>query len=170
VASANEAFVADTNNHRIVRLNPQTGDWREVVIDGLGPPAGAGEAAIDAEARDAGRKAVAPDKAVALSFTLALPANHHLTAGAPLSLKITDGKRTLHTATLSPRADAGAMPHLSAVVPAEALAGRPGELYVTVYYTHCSAGLSAVCTPAKAAWKMAVGFDAAAPAAIELAQ
>jgi thiol-disulfide isomerase/thioredoxin len=170
-ASATEAFVADTNNHRIVRLNPQTGAWQEVVIEGLMAPAA--EEVIEKEARDAGRKALPAGKAIAITLKLALPAGHHLTEGAPLSLKVTDATRTLQTMTLSPPpppppAGESTMPTVTATLAADLLAGKPGELYVTVYYTHCSSGAAAVCVPGKASWKITPEVEAGAAAKLVL--
>jgi DNA-binding beta-propeller fold protein YncE len=162
VANGTEAFVADTNNHRIVRLNPATGAWQEVVMDGLQAPAAA--EAIEKDARDAGGKALPPGKALAVTFTLALPAGHHLTDGAPLSLRVTDSTHTLQTATLSAPADNSSAPTVSATLMPEVLAANPRELYFTVYYTHCSSGAAAVCAPAKESWKITSTIDPAAPA------
>ncbi len=167
VAGATEAFIADTNNHRVVRWNPQTGAWKELVIEGLAAP-GAGTEVPDIAARDAGAKTLASGKPIALAITLALPARQHLTDGAPLSLRVTDGARTLHTATLSAPAGQGGAPKLAAMVPAGALDGRPGALYFTVYYTQCGEGLSAVCTPESISWKITPTFDSAGAAAITL--
>jgi DNA-binding beta-propeller fold protein YncE len=167
VASGTEAFVADTNNHRVVRLNPLTGAWQEVVIDGLQGPAAA--EVIDKEARDAGGKSLPPGKPLAVTFTLALPAGHHLTDGAPLSLKVTDSTHTLQTATLSAPAIDSAAPKVTATLLPDVLAAQPRELYFTVYYTHCSSGAAAVCTPAKASWKITLTIDPAAPPQLTLA-
>jgi sugar lactone lactonase YvrE len=173
VGSATELFVADTNNHRIVRLNPANGNWKELVIDGLAAPEnGAGEAVADKDAKNLGDRTLATGRAIALQVTLALPTRQHLTAGAPLSLKVTDGVKTVYSTTLSPTKDAAASekPVLTAMIPAEALAERPRELFVIVYYTRCSEGLSAVCTPDKGAWKMNAIFSDSAGEKLELAQ
>ncbi|HVP14614.1 MAG TPA: thioredoxin-like domain-containing protein, partial [Terriglobales bacterium] len=45
--AGDEAFVADTNNHRLVRLDLEGGAWTEIAIEGLEPPARE-EAAADA--------------------------------------------------------------------------------------------------------------------------
>ena len=169
VASATETFVADTNNHRIVRFNPESGAWKELVIDGLAMPGSTAEQLVDKSAVDAGRKAIAPGKAVELKATLKLPAENHLTEGAPLSLKITDGTRVLYSTTLSAPARRTAAPVLSATIPVEAFASRPSQIYATIYYTHCSEGFSAVCVPAKAAWKFEASFNGTGPV-LELAQ
>jgi len=164
VGAAGEAFVADTNNHRIIQLNPETGAWKELVIDGLTAP-GAAEVMVAQDAKDGGTATIASDKSLALSFDLRLPAGSHLTAGAPVSLKLTDGKKLLYSGSVM---SDGKLP-LNATLPADALAPKPGELYVTLYYTHCMDGINAVCTPAEAAWKLSVSYEGSA-AAIALKQ
>jgi hypothetical protein len=167
-ASATELFIADTNNHRIVRLNPANGDWKELTIEGLDRPGG-GEA-VPRNAKDAGARSLAAGKALSVDLGLQLPAGNHLTQGAPISLKISDGVKTLYSTTLSAPAAPSGRPRLTATVPAEILSSSPPSLYVTVYYTHCSEGLSAVCTPAEASWKIGATFSANAAETLELAQ
>jgi len=53
-------------------------------------------------------------------------------------------------------------------VPAEAFAERPKELVLTAYYAYCTSGLSSVCVPAKASWKVGVNFTEAGSDRIEL--
>jgi hypothetical protein len=149
--AGDEAFVADTNNHRIVRLDLKTGAWKELVIEGLAAP-GSAEVLV-ARGETEVRAAVAAGKGVTLEMKVSLPLGAHLTEGAPVSVKVTDGKRVLFTGSV-----AGVLP-LRAVVPAEALAGRPGELHVMVYYTHCMDGINAVCAPAEAAWRVGVSYE-----------
>jgi len=93
-----------------------------LVIEGLAPPATEAAVVIDKNARDAGPKQIAAGKPLALNFSLALPPKQHLTDGAPISLQLTDGTRTLHTATLSPPPGQAPRRSSRAVVPAEALA------------------------------------------------
>ena len=103
-----------------------------------------------------------------MTFTLALPAGHHLTDGAPLSLRVTDATHTLQTATVSAPAGDSATPTVMAMLSPEILAAKPGERYFTVYYTHCSSGAAAVCTPDKASWKITPTIDSDAAAQLEL--
>jgi sugar lactone lactonase YvrE len=162
VGGPHEAFVADTNNHRVVRFDPAAaggGAWKELIIDGLAPP-GAADIAVDKNAKDAGRATVAVGKPLSLDVKVKLPFGAHLTAGAPVSLKVTDGVRTLYTGSLMPASAAIGAGTLKAEIPADSLAGKPSELYVMVYYTHCMDGLNAVCTPAQASWKVGVDFGA----------
>jgi len=153
--AADEILIADTNNHRILRLNPRTGAWKEVMIDGLSAP-GATTIALDPNAMDAGTPALAAAKELRLNFTIPLPAHEHFTPGAPISLKLTDEKSLLYTATLWAPTEGAP---LSALIPPEALGAKPPQLFVTVYYTRCSTGPSAVCTPDKAAWKLAPAYS-----------
>jgi thiol-disulfide isomerase/thioredoxin len=172
VTSATEAFIADTDNHRIVRLNPQTGAWKEVVIDGLRPPEKDAAPAADPAlkgAHDAGAVPLPADKPLMLTVTLNLPTGHHLTEGAPLSLRVADASHTLETTTLSAPEGESSRPRLTATLPAETLAAKPHEVYISVFYTHCSSGASAVCTPADVSWKLTPSFDATAPAELTLA-
>ena len=109
------------------------------------------------------------DTKVKFDEQLVTQAENHLTEGAPLSLKITDGTRVLYSTTLSAPARRTAAPVLSATTPVEAFASRPSQIYATIYYTHCSEGFSAVCVPAKAAWKFEASFNGTGPV-LELAQ
>ncbi len=168
VANEHEAFIADTNNHRIVRLDPATGAWKELTIEGLAAP-GTVDVAIDPDARDAGKVTLASGKAVALHLGLKLPLGSHLTPGAPISIKVTDGQRTLYTGSLMGDDSAAKQPAIATTIPAEALAAQPNQLYVMLYYTRCMDGINAVCTPAKGAWKMGVEFGGNV-AEIKLAQ
>ncbi|HVT81882.1 MAG TPA: hypothetical protein VHM90_14645, partial [Phycisphaerae bacterium] len=121
------------------------------------------------DAEDLGTKQITAAHPIALNFALGLPPLNHLTEGAPISVRVTDGTRTLYSATLSPPTTAGTHPKLAAAIPADALDASAKELYITLYYTRCSEGLSAVCTPAQASWKLTPSFtQAAEPSAFEL--
>jgi sugar lactone lactonase YvrE/peroxiredoxin len=161
--SATELFIADTDNHRIVRLNPASGEWKEITFEGLDMP-GVAENAVAKDAKDIGPQPLKSGQPLNLNIALALPASNHLTEGAPISLKVTDGTHTIYSTTLSAPAVPGAHPKLSATIPADVLAANPQSLYVTVFYTHCSEGLSAVCTPAQSSWKITPTFFAAGSA------
>ena len=154
--SADELLIADTNNHRILRLNPQTGAWKELMIDGLSA-LGAITVTVDPDAMDAGSPVLAA-KELHFQFKIPLPLREHFTPGAPISLKLTDEKSILYTATLWAPPDGATTAPLSAIIPPEALATKPPHLFVTLYYTRCSTGPSAVCTPDKAAWKVSPTF------------
>ncbi len=156
--SATELFIADTDNHRIVRLNPENGQWKEITFEGLDTP-GTADAAIPKDAKDIGTKSLAAGQALTLSIPVVLPAQNHLTEGAPISLKVSDGTRTLFSTTLSAPAIPTQHPKLAASIPAEILAANPQTLYLTLFYTHCSEGLSAVCTPAQSSWKITPTFS-----------
>ncbi len=110
---------------------------------------------MDADARDAGKFSIAAGQGVALKLGLKIPVLDHLTPGAPLSLKVTDGVKTLFTTSLM---SDGKLP-LETSLPADVLSGKPGTLYVSVYFTHCSSGSNAVCTPGKSAWKLGVDYS-----------
>jgi len=170
--SATELFIADTNNHRIIRLNPANNSWKEITFSGLDSPTVATAAdALPKDAKDLGSTPIPADQPLAVSISLTLPAQHHLTEGAPLSLRITDGTHTLHSTTLSAptAASISTRPKLTAALPSTLLATHPQTLYITLFYTHCSEGLSAVCTPAEASWKLTPATSAATtPGALEL--
>ncbi|HUO09925.1 MAG TPA: thioredoxin-like domain-containing protein [Phycisphaerae bacterium] len=38
LSGTSDLLIADTNNHRLLRLNPQTHTWKELTLDGLSPP------------------------------------------------------------------------------------------------------------------------------------
>ncbi len=153
VGGPHELFVTDTNNHRIVRIDPENGAWKELVIEGLSEP-GIVEPMVSKDAKQLGEQKLAPGKPVVLDFSLTLPPGNHLTVGAPLSLKVTDGTKTIYSASLS----AGTGSTVSGKLPAETFADKPSQVHVMLYYTHCSDGPSAVCTPAECAWTFKAAY------------
>ncbi|HVX86568.1 MAG TPA: thioredoxin-like domain-containing protein [Phycisphaerae bacterium] len=163
VAAANgDLFIADTNNHRIVQFALATGKWREITFDGLQPQNSDHLAA--ASALDGGSLSIAPRQPLTVQITPAVPADAHLTPQAPLSLRVTDGARVLFTAT----ADASGA-QVSFTLPDTGLAGNPELLYLTLMYSYCTEGKSALCVPAETSWKVRVRYEEGGTGMLRLA-
>ena len=145
--AGDELFVADTNNHRVVRADLVSGVWREVAIEGLEPPAlresesAPGETAPPATLRREGD--------VALVVDGGLPADAHPNPEAPLTLRVRAHGRTLFQATRT----VAEFPVEFALPPA---AVEPGAWRVELSFAYCTAGDRAVCVPAARAWLVAV--------------
>ncbi|HVP13890.1 MAG TPA: hypothetical protein VMS88_00020, partial [Terriglobales bacterium] len=145
--AGDEAFVADTNNHRIVRLDLAGGAWTEIAIEGLEAPA------REEAAPEAGEE-VAPvtlrrGSAITLIADGGLPAGAHPNPEAPLTLRVRADRRTLFQATRT----AASFP-VTLAIPAEAVA--PGEWSVELSFAYCTEGDRAVCVPAQRAWRVRV--------------
>ena len=160
-AGEHEIYVADTNNHRIVRFDPANGAWKEIMIEGLGSPEIAADM-IDKDARDAGSVTLQSEKGVAIELSIKLPPLAHFTENAPISVKVTDGAKVIYTGSLN-----GTGP-LRGMIPAEALNGKPAQLYITAFYAYCLDGPAAVCTPAQSSWKLSIKYDVGGSAELKL--
>ncbi|MEL6329871.1 MAG: thioredoxin-like domain-containing protein [Planctomycetota bacterium] len=146
-------FVADTNKHRVVRIDAETGRWREVFFEGL-PVAGATD-----ERRiptDAARVAASLEADV-LTLEPELPGGYKLNAELPLSLRISRieaGRiaETLEQRTI-PAGSVDALPVTVRVPGAEARTeDRPGaELLIELSFAYCTDDES-LCIPADLSW------------------
>lgn len=145
--AGDELFVADTNNHRVVRADLASGAWCEIAIEGLEVPAlresepVPGAAAPPATLRRAG--------GVTLAVDGGLPADAHPNPEAPLALRVRAHGRTLFQATRT----AVEFPVEFALPPG---AVEPGAWRVDLSFAYCTEGDRAVCVPAERAWHVAV--------------
>jgi thiol-disulfide isomerase/thioredoxin len=149
--AGDELFVADTNNHRVVRINLKTSAWCEVVFDGLAAPCekGAGAAKIIR----AEPTAVAAGRDVELVLDIRLPSDAHLNPEAPWSVRVTgDG-----TALAQRTGKSNAFP-LTVSVPAAAV--RTGcDWSVEAAFAYCTDGDKALCIPCHVAWSVPIRAD-----------
>ena len=145
-------FIADTNHHRVVVVDPATETWQPMRISGLRAPG------VDVEAVERIETTVAATAGEALTLTLAptLPDGARPNAEMPVTAVVrkSDGtklaQRTLRT---------DALPFEIEVPAAGVRTG--GVLLVDLGFAYCfdDAG---VCVPAQAAWRVTLG-DAGEP-------
>ncbi|MBI1826404.1 MAG: redoxin domain-containing protein [Planctomycetes bacterium] len=160
-------FVADTNNHRIVRVNLKTHQWHEIILEGLARPrfahhgammehvATGAIASIDADGIaandledaspdwiiDVEPVAVTAQGEVTVSIDPFIPRDAHLSADAPWSIRVSNGQSTIAQHT----GKSDRLP-LSIRIPANSL-HPPQEITVSANLAYCTAGVASVCVP-----------------------
>lgn len=152
-AAGGDLYVADTNNHRVVRVALSSGAWSEVTIEGLEAPVSGVVAGA------AGRPGVIAASAARLlanrvtrwNVAVALPAGAHASEEAPASVRVSRGGDVLLQRTLL-----GASWPLAFELPAQPLGAA--ELQIKVSFAYCHEG-QGVCVPANPAWNVPVRFE-----------
>ncbi|TVQ59276.1 MAG: hypothetical protein EA379_11620 [Phycisphaerales bacterium] len=151
-------FIADTNNHRVIVVDPETLAWHELMINGL-----EGADPIDEDApRTSGAVGVRPGHALTLELSPTLPDRAHPNPDAPVSIRVVDeagatlAQRTLRTDRLPVRIE----------VPGAAAA--PGRWRVEIRMAYCTDGDRAVCVPFTHVWDVLATAAADAPAVATL--
>jgi hypothetical protein len=161
-AAGDAVYLADTNNHRVVRVALPSGAWSEITIEGLEapavPPAGAEAGARGGALADAGAATVASTSlraGAATSWRLAitLPEGAHASDEAPASVRVSRGGEVLLQRTLL-----GSTWPLAFELPAQPQG--PAELRVQASFAYCHEG-QGVCVPAYPAWNVPVRFEEA---------
>ncbi|MGE5176963.1 MAG: thioredoxin-like domain-containing protein [Hyphomicrobiales bacterium] len=155
-------FVADTNNHRIVRVSLPDLAWTEVTFEGLEAPraaeaVGAGAEAAGATAPPATLRAGA---ATAWRVAVSLPAGAHVSEEAPTSVRVSRGEAVLLQRTML-----GATWPLAFELPAQPRGAA--DLAVQVSFAYCLDG-QGVCVPANPIWSVPVRFEDEGDAATQL--
>jgi len=163
--AGDELFVADTNNHRVLRINLRTGAWCNVVFVGLGTFGWVIDelTALDKEEPDSAQMirvepvAVAADCDVELVLDICLPPNAHMNSEAPWSVRVTaDG------ATIAQRTGKSASMPLSAEVSAAAVRNAC-DWRVEAAFAYCLDDGKGLCIPCNVAWSVPIqvnGSDA----------
>jgi thiol-disulfide isomerase/thioredoxin len=148
--AGDELFVADTNNHRVVRVDLKTGKWQEIVLDGLGFTDAS--SAPRMEPISASAVALAAGGKVALAIHPTLPEGAHVNPEAPWSLRVQTGGKIL----LQHTGRSASLP-LVAAIPTEAVTA--GTWLVSVSFAYCTDGAQSLCIPAELAWSIPVTTD-----------
>ncbi len=158
------AFVADTNNHRIVRIDLTTRVWSEVVVDGLVAPVVPGPAPewIETPSHTLDPVSVPTDGALTLVLDAGLPDHMHLNAEAPCHVRVTDGARTLLARTVP----ADRLPLSLDFTLAGGLADAVWR--VSLGLTCCTDADRGLCVPAELHWNVPVTPRADAPRRLPL--
>jgi thiol-disulfide isomerase/thioredoxin/DNA-binding beta-propeller fold protein YncE len=154
-------YVADTNNHRVVRLSLSDLKWSEVTIEGLEPPAIAEAAGTDEEpTAAAGPARLRSGAATEWTVRVQLPDGAHPSDEAPASVRVSRGDEVLLQRTIL-----GASWPLAFELPAQP--EGPADLHVQVSFAYCHEG-QGVCVPARSAWNVPVRFEGEGDGAAEL--
>ena len=141
-------FIADTNNHRIVMVNPATKEWREVVIDGLQKPGQTQATSLPSTATSA---AIAPDKSITIQVSGVIPEPQKLTVEAPTAVSI-QRIRNGQTTRLAQRTWRADRFPVSVNLDAGAVAAGD-ELVVLLSYATCDDSAS-LCIPHDTTWRV----------------
>lgn len=160
--AADTLYVADTNNHRVVRASLATLEWAEVTIEGLEPPraeaAAAGDGVADTVA--AAGATLRAGAATEWKVSVRLPGGAHVSDEAPASVRVRRGDSVLLQRTML-----GATWPLAFELPAQPEGAA--DLHVQVSFAYCLEG-QGVCVPANPAWSVPVRFANQGEAAAEL--
>jgi len=158
-AAEDVLYIADTNNHRVVRFSLVDGAWREVVIEGLEAPEVSDAAAGDEPALISSTRLKA-GASTAWRVAVKLPEGAHVGEEAPASVRVARGSEVMLQRTIL-----GEPWPLAFELPAqpEGLA----DLHVQVSFAYCNEG-QGVCVPANPSWRVPVTFDLNGEATAEL--
>lgn len=150
-ATEDALFVADTNNHRVVRVALPSLKWAEVVIEGLEAPAVEPRARSLSDPFAAGPATLRAGAATGWRVLVRLPEGAHVSDEAPASVRVQRGEEILLQKTML-----GATWPLAFELPAQ----PPGhaDLHVQVSFAYCHEG-QGVCVPASPAWSVPVRFE-----------
>jgi sugar lactone lactonase YvrE len=158
-------YIADTNNHRVVRFSLVDGGSSEVVIEGLEAPET--EEAILAGAEGAeGAPAfittarLRAGESTAWRVAVKLPEGAHVSEEAPASVRVARGSEVMLQRTIL-----GEPWPLAFELPAQPEGAA--DLHVQVSFAYCNEG-QGVCVPANPSWRVPVTFDRNGDASAEL--
>jgi len=150
-------FVADTNRHRVVMIDPRTKGWRELALDGLpgGPrsPAGARARAVPERAR----AATIATGARTIRLDARMPDGYALNAELPLAVRVSaiepgpDGPRAGEAIAQVTRQPGESFP-IELELP-ESDTARAGELLIEVGLALCD-DAKTTCYPADLIWRV----------------
>lgn len=149
-AAGGVLYIADTNNHRVVRVALEDVSWREVRIEGLEPPRRAAPTPGEGAVRAGGAKLRSGAK-TAWTVAVRLPDGAHVSAEAPASVRVARGGEVVLQRTLL-----GAAWPLAFALPAQPEGAA--DLHVQVSFAYCHEG-QGVCVPANPTWLVPVTFD-----------
>lgn len=155
-------YVADTNNHRIVRAALPGLAWAEVTIEGLeAPEPAAGDGAALAAAVAAAPAQLKAGAATEWRVNVRLPDGAHVSEEAPASVRVLrQGGEILLQRTLL-----GSTWPLAFELPAQP--NGAADLHVQVSFAYCHEGMG-VCVPANPSWSVPVRFDERGESSTEL--
>ena len=171
-------YVADTNNHRILRVDLLTRRVSVFEITGLKPPALSSESLADVPVANgtavtAEAQTVRPQESVAIAVRLSLPEEYKLNAVFPAAARVTvEGDQSiLPAAALGKRIKANSNEDedevLEFLLP---LSGQQGKatLQVSLTYGYCREGKGGLCKVKTARWNLPLTVSASGGEAVRL--
>jgi thiol-disulfide isomerase/thioredoxin len=170
-------YVADTDNHAIRIVDPESGKTSTLVIRGLQPLQSKVAASADvalATATGTQEIAVAPQRLATsggvLTINVELPAGYHLNEVAPQRLQVTvvRGAQSLALPGGQTLTRAGREVKLPLVVPLRAAAAGAAELRAQLTAYYCREDNTGTCRIKTLAWRVPVEVSAAANAPREI--
>ncbi len=146
--AGDEMFIADTNNHRIVRIHMKTHAWCEVAIDGLKAPEA--QQCPDSKPIRVEPTAIAVGRDIELVIEPRLSIGAHLNPDAPWSIRV-----ACNGSTIAQRTGKSESAELALTIPAAAV-HMDGDWLVEVALTYCTKGETALCIPVNFSWQLPV--------------
>jgi thiol-disulfide isomerase/thioredoxin len=159
-AAEDVLYIADTNNHRVIRVSLPGLAWSEITIEGLEAPGISGRAEADATATLTGPAKLRADAATEWKVRVNLPEGAHVSEEAPASVRVSRGGAVLIQRTML-----GATWPLAFELPAQP--SGMADLQVQVSFAYCHDG-KGVCVPANPSWSVPVTFTERGESATEL--
>jgi len=154
--AGDHVYVADTNNHRLVRIHLESGKWHEIRLTGLNSPPSEDtqESAAhptEGNVTQAEPVALSADKDIALVVNFDLPSGAHLSSEAPWSVGIIAGDKTIFQYT----GKSDSLP-LQTIIPKSAI--NTGSTWiVTIAFAYCTdgpTGPTGLCIPVQHTWRL----------------
>jgi len=158
-AAGDVLYIADTNNHRVVRFSLVDSAWREVVVEGLEAPA-VSDAAAEGEPALISSTRLKAGASTAWRVAITLPEGAHVSEEAPASVRVARGSEVMLQRTIL-----GEPWPLAFELPAQPEGAA--DLHVQVSFAYCNEG-QGVCVPANPSWRVPVTFDLNGEASAEL--
>ncbi len=145
-----EVFVADTNNHRIVRVHLESGEWCEIILEGLTAPEVDGIESCPPT--DMPPAALVAGRDIELLLDLKLPEGASLNGEAPWSVSVTcDG------CAVAQKTGKGNNLPIRVIIPANTVVSGCWE--VRSAFTFCTESGGGMCVPGEAYWQGMVSMD-----------
>jgi sugar lactone lactonase YvrE len=158
-AAGDVLYIADTNNHRVVRFSLVDSAWREVVIEGLEAP-DVLDAVAEGEPARISTTRLRAGASTAWRVAVRLPEGAHVSEEAPASVRVARGSEVMLQRTIL-----GEPWPLAFELPAQPEGAA--DLHVQVSFAYCNEG-QGVCVPANPSWRVPVTFDLNGEATAEL--
>ncbi len=152
--AGDDLYVADTNNHRVVRINLTAGKWQEIAFDGLSAPSTLEFVSDDEVSLDPVSIAVGRD--IDLVLDISLPPSTRLNHEAPWSVRVISNGTTLVQQT----GKSDALP-LVVRIPVSSVV-TDGLWKVVAAFAYCTDADGGLCIPKSLAWTVPIhaGGDA----------